>query len=156
MKTVLIKAMAALLLVWYSMSIIGFDVHTCSSSGRSFVSTFIEGLTCEDIHPEHTCHAAECCEGDHCEDSAYEDVLIEANDCCSNDYLVLKLTGTLSAEDHDHYDECACGHCPCTGFCLSEAPQPCFEENLTAYIHEPDSGFIRACERQAALRVWRI
>ena len=60
-RTVLIKLTSVLLTVWYLMSIIGFDVHTCSGSGCSFVTTFIEGMTCAEVHPEHVCDAGSCC-----------------------------------------------------------------------------------------------
>ncbi len=157
MKKVIIKILAVLLTVWYSMSIIGFDVHTCSGSGRSFVVTFIEGLTCEDIHPEHSCEKASCCADRHesrC--GCHDGETMRAKSCCSNDYQVLTLTGTVSNNDHDHFDECGCGHCPCVGLPVSGLPSIYHEDNLIAYILSPDSGVGSACERQAALRVWRI
>ncbi len=155
MKQVIIKMLAVMLTVWYSMSIIGFDVHTCSGSGRSFVVTFMEGLTCEDIHPEHSCAAAPCCGNSH-EEHCCDDVSIGAKSCCSNDYRALEITGILVSDDHHHYDECFCGHCPCVGSTVSEIVRTYTEGITIAYIHEPDSGFGKACERQAALRVWRI
>ncbi len=156
-----------MLTVWYSMSVIGFDVHTCSGSGRSFVVTFVKGLTCEDIHPEHHCDKASCCTEKHgsCCSGHAEDhsdcpfcdgESIIAKSCCSSDYQVLALTGTVSHNDHGHYDECCCGFCPCTGFPVCETPALFHENNLIAYIPHPDSGVGSACERQASLRVWRI
>ena len=53
MKALLIKLSAMLMVLWYSMSIIGFDVHTCNGSGKSFIATFVSGTGCEDIHPDH-------------------------------------------------------------------------------------------------------
>ncbi len=167
MKNLSIKMFTALLLVWYSMSIIGFDVHTCNGSGRSFVVTFMEGFTCADIHPEHKCDKASCCTGHHegcCgrqvadhPDCSYGDgVSIKAKSCCSNDYQVLDLTGTPAANDHENSGECGCGHCPCSGLPAFDVPALFHENILAAYIHEPDSGFGKACERQAALRIWRI
>ncbi len=164
MKKVIIKVFAAILLVWYSMSIIGFDVHTCSGSGRSFVVTFIEGLTCEDIHPEHVCDASACCAENHegcCShhDDApvfHDGVCVSAKSCCSSDYQVLAITGAVPQNDHDHFDECSCGHCPCTGFAVCETPDCQYENYLIAYIQHLDSGVESACERQACLRVWRI
>ena len=58
MKKVCTKIFAALLVVWYLVGIIGFDMHTCNGSGRSFVVAFFEGMACEDIHPEHVCDEA--------------------------------------------------------------------------------------------------
>ncbi len=98
MKGLLTKITALLLVVWYSMSIIGFDIHTCSGSGESFVVTFVEGFECEDIHPEHHCHKGACCSHQHscCDDKTH--VEIDAKSCCSSDYQVLALTGTVSDE----------------------------------------------------------
>ena len=97
---VVIRVVAALLCVWYSMSIIGFDVHTCSRSGRSFVATFVQGLACEDIHPSHTCSNSHCCA--HHDDGCCVPVhdasgmpSFASSDCCSNDYQVICMTGEL-------------------------------------------------------------
>ena len=65
MKEIVTKIFAALLVVWYLVGIIGFDVHTCSGSGRSFVVAFFEEMTCEEIHPEHSCDPAACCADEH-------------------------------------------------------------------------------------------
>ncbi len=184
MKNVIVKIFAVLLSVWYSMSVIGFDVHTCSGSGRSCIVTFIEGLTCEDIHPEHSCDKASCCadrldccssheegqghqhcggmtgfadhEDDHSDCPFCDGISLKSKSCCSNDYQVLVLTGTTIVNDHNHFDECACGHCLCIDLQSGEIPAALAENNLTAYIHEPDSGFLKACERQAVLRIWRV
>ncbi len=163
MKNVIIKILAVLLTVWYSMSIIGFDVHTCSGSGRSFVVTFVKGLTCEDVHPDHECNKASCCADKHHEycscDSpvhSHGSVSVNPESCCSSDYQVLALTGTVSHNDHSHYDECACGNCPCIGFSVCDTPSLFHENEFIAYIPRPGSGVDSACERQASLRVWRI
>ena len=175
MRNVFIKILAMVLTVWYSMSIIGFDVHTCSGSGRSFVTSFIEGMTCEDIHPEHVCNPESCCADAHetdghgcCGHSHHEGMnthsdclycdgmAFEAKSCCSNDYQVLHLTGTLSSDDHRHYDECGCGLCPCILPYSHGNDTPLVFRNLIAYIQEPDSGLSAAGDRQAALSIWRI
>ncbi len=159
MKNVILKIFAILLTVWYSMSIIGFNVHTCSGSGRSFVVTFIDGVTCEDIHPDHVCSKVSCCSDryhDHCACGGHDGVSFGPQSCCSSDYQVLALTGTLSQNDHEHFDECACGSCPCVGFAVCGAPLLPDEYNFIAYIHAPDPGVASACERQASLSVWRI
>ena len=63
MKKLGTRVFAAVLVVWYSLSIIGFGVHTCSESNRSFLTSFISGISCEDIHPAELCGKA-CCEKD--------------------------------------------------------------------------------------------
>lgn len=100
------RVTAALLTLWYCMSIIGFGIHTCSESGRSFIVTFIEGSACQDIHPEHSCDADLCCSAadhaapacscghDHeatCDDN--DEPMFKMPSCCTNDYQVLTLTG---------------------------------------------------------------
>lgn len=96
MKNILTQMTALLLVLWYSLSIIGFDVHTCHSSGRSFVRVIVENMSCEDIHPEDDCcsheHACPCCR--HEKDSEEED------GCCSDVYKVLSLTGERNSHDY--------------------------------------------------------
>lgn len=163
-----------LLVVWYSMSIIGFDVHTCSGSGRSFVASFVKGMTCEDIHPEHVCNPESCCAHEHdhscCGHSHHDEdcamdhsdclycdgTAFKAQSCCSNDYQVLALTGTMSSDDHRHYDECSCGNCPCVEFPSGIMSRPIQPSLLLSYIHQSDSGLPAAGDRQAALNIWRI
>lgn len=174
MRKVFIKMTSVLMTIWYCLSIIGFDVHTCSGSGRTFVTTFIEGLACEDIHPEHVCNPESCCPDSHehscCSHSRHDGdctadhsdcifcdgTAFRAKSCCSNDYQVLALTGTVSADDHRHHDECTCGHCPCVDFPSDMMLQPDRPSLLLSYIHKPDSGLPTAGDRQAALNIWRI
>lgn len=87
MKNLVMKIAVVLLTVWYCMSIIGFDVHTCKNSGRTFVATFIEGIACSDIHPEHHCCKCAC---SHHQDSKSG---IDADECCTDDYQVITISG---------------------------------------------------------------
>ena len=41
MKNFLTSLTAILLVIWYSLSVIGFDVHTCIGSGETYVATVI-------------------------------------------------------------------------------------------------------------------
>ena len=50
MKNVLMKISAIALVIWYCLSIIGFDVHTCSETGDSFVHISFTSHSCHDIH----------------------------------------------------------------------------------------------------------
>lgn len=160
MKGIVTKFFAAMLVVWYLVGIIGFDVHTCSGSGRSFAVAFFEGVTCEDIHPEHCCDPSACCADKHethsCCCCHCDGMTVSAKSCCSDDYFALEIAGTVSQDDHRHYDECSCGHCPCLALHASEAASV-YETNLiTAYILHPDPGVVQACDRQAVFSVWRI
>lgn len=164
-KDVLIKLAALLLTVWYSMSIIGFDVHTCSGSDRSFVAGILTGRSCEDIHPEHMCSPFACCADGHdhehvrtcCEDHSAcafcDGVSIRAKSCCSNDYQVLSVAGTIPSDDQRNSDESGC-----FPVLVPYAPNSLssLDFNLSgSYVHEPGSGLCRS-DRQAALSVWRI
>lgn len=163
MKGIIIKVLAVVMTVWYSMSIIGFDVHTCSGSGRSFVSTFIEGLTCEDIHPEHSCSHVSCCHAEHetqscCGNHHQEDkgLVIAAKSCCSNDYQVLQLTGIVPSDDQRGNDFISFSGISHAIVHPVDVKVPSYIRTIIAYLHEPDSGHKVSCDRQAALGIWRI
>lgn len=143
MKNIVKKYCSAILVLWYCVSIIGFDVHTCNGSGRSFLANFISGMSCTDIHPEHVCgishdepcgHCSHCsgcsgcCHGDTSATEVFADDILAcvsseaclSSDCCSDHYQVLAVTGLQQEDSHRHYDECHCGHCPClAGHALS-------------------------------------
>lgn len=121
MKNRALKISAFFLVVWYCFSIIGFGVHTCRASGRSFVTTVLGGLSCEDIHPEHRCTEVHCIKGHqlccshHVTDAACHgknskeltsigDSRIQAPECCSNDYQSITLTGCAS-DDYGRFSD---------------------------------------------------
>ncbi len=90
----------------YLLGIVGIDVHSCLSSGKSFVVSLWGGIECNDIHPESDC-ASLCCSHCHhahsaCSDKActQEGVCSSVNDdCCSDSCHYLALTGATT--DHD-------------------------------------------------------
>lgn len=106
MKNLGIRIFAFMLVVWYCLSIIGFGVHTCSESNRSFLTTFISGISCEEIHPSVLCKSPCCSAEKHekccCHHSSEEDVESQAivefkvgnKTCCNNDYQQITLTGS--------------------------------------------------------------
>jgi hypothetical protein len=110
MKNVCTSLTAILMVVWYSLSVIGFDVHTCSGSGETYIATVASGFTCEDIHPgphgktAHHNHA--CCGCCHSEKSETADpeLGLDKNPCCTDDFQVILLTGTRGA-DEQRYSE---------------------------------------------------
>lgn len=165
MRSLATKICAALLVGWYLIGVIGFDVHTCSGSGRSFIVSFFEGNACADVHPEHECEADECCGSHHnhdagcCEDHSEcpfcDGMSIESKSCCSNDYQMLTLAGTVPVEENGLSEWCSCGHC---GFMISDAISHLdfIRPVSNVFWIIPDSGFKKACDRQAAFGVWRI
>ena len=159
MKKLMMKISAMLLVVWYCMSIIGFDVHTCKGSGQTFVVTFAESNSCADIHPEHHCcksHAVEshCCQSeDHCCD--LEHSALDVQKCCSNEYQMILLSGCRSSVESDYEVvdiESICINIPI--YSLSDYAASLHVENLQFW--DPYIGCLRPCDRQATYGVWII
>lgn len=150
MKGLIIKVFAVMLLGWYLMGVIGFGIHTCSGSGKTFIVSFIESPECADIHPEHHCEHHSCCEHHH-EDSKDED-------CCSNKYQALDLTGTVSQEDSQsgHFSPADWFHSPAVMHIASAEHVFPKDLRIIKYIHEPDSGHILPGDVQSVLGIWRI
>ena len=164
MKRLITKVFAALLVIWYLVGVIGFGVHTCSGSGRSFVVSFVEGTSCADIHSEDMCGQSSCCSHDHCTDTCCGRVAehhqgqpsLSANPCCTNGYQMLELTGMVAADDtrEDFQSVKICGPVVIPDLCSSESSVS--YRSIIRHIHEPGSGVLRACDCQALLSVWRI
>ena len=150
MKSILMKISAILLVVWYCLSIIGFDVHTCSETGDSIVHMSFTAHSCHDIHDDH-CDSA--CEHDH--DDYCEEPVEHRHDggCCEDEYQVISLTGLRSDDDSNgsfHGSECPCIiETECDTFSLLA--------DITdyRYFKDPDSGLIVA-DAQPLLSIWRI
>jgi hypothetical protein len=153
MKGLMTKITALLLVVWYSMSIIGFDVHTCSGSGRSFVATFIEGLDCEDVHPEHHCCGGSCCEKAHSCCHQHKGVTLKSKSCCTNDYQALTLTGTMPGDEGGQF---LCGSLSTCLVAMSEIAYSIYPSYRAFNRLLSDSGLGQAPDLQAVLGVWRI
>lgn len=102
MKSLTIKLTAALMICIYITGIAGLDVHSCKASGKDYVVAGISGITgleCEDIHPDsqcHHCHHANGCQHEHhyLPHSNEGHEKIDKNDCCSNTYHALELSGS--------------------------------------------------------------
>lgn len=150
MKNIILKYASALLAVWYCMSIIGFDVHSCEATGDTFVSSVLVGTTCDDIHPEHDCcchdtccsaHESSCC-GDH----------EEEDDCCTNEIEVLDSVVVTNAEEDDHIQYSEMLSCL---FIESNYDVLLFSESIEI-SYNPDSGRVMSPDCQAILNIWRI
>ena len=152
MKKILIKGAAVMALVWYSLGIIGFDVHTCNASGRSFIATFVEGISCEDIHPGHGCghEHHDCTCGHH---HSEETVVSYPQHCCTDDYQALAITGSITDPSRESGDLISlCFHCN-ADYIFAPAPKASVSlERVSLWL---DSRFRISCS-QALLSVWRI
>lgn len=174
MKGLITKVFAALLVGWYLMSIVGFGVHTCNGSGKSFVVAFYEGTSCSDIHPEHACGHTSCCPDtsethvycccghdetsvdEHQSCSSCDGVVITSKSCCSDDYQVLGFAGALSFDDQRGQDSSA-GHHIIHAIALANGVdfRP-YLRNDIKYIPEPDSGLAMPWNIRSLYGVWRI
>ena len=155
MKNVVTSITAMLLVVWYSLSVIGFDVHTCSGSGRTFIATVISGTDCEDIHPGHVKSPCRCCH--HNEDDTDSDGEgIGTRPCCSDDWQMIVLTGVRTSEEHDHFDECSCGVCPCILDLHAEIIHSSIDVYGLRALYKPGSGDFVPLDVQRTYNIWRI
>ncbi len=158
MKNVMMKISALLLSLWYCLSIIGFDVHTCRHGGDSIVTTSFTAIDCETIHPEHDAcahshHDSDC----HCHEACCADggTGFHPQKCCHDDYQVIFLTGIRMEQEHEHYDECHCGCCPCLEASVAGMTSSFAENFNSRHPYIPDSGLI-VPDCQAFFSIWRI
>lgn len=156
MKMLFTKVTALLLLVWYSLSIIGFDVHTCNGNGESFIVTFVEGFECVDIHPEHHCHKGSCCSGHHDHSVANSHASLEAKSCCSSDYQVLALTGVVSDEKNSFEDLTSFVYSNYISSNILEFSADVHDPRILSFYLADSSGTGRMPDAQSVLSVWRI
>jgi hypothetical protein len=158
MKKFLMNMSAALLVVWYCLSIIGFGVHTCTSSGETFIATFADGLECADIHPEHHCCGASCCLSEHhdpVEEHAASQA-IDAKSCCSNDYQAIVLSGCRTDNDSEDKYSFVKAFCPCvTEIPVSLIASARYHAEHVQFL-EHDSGVLSPGDLCATFGVWRI
>ena len=156
MRNIVMKYLAALLVVWYSLSIIGFDVHSCTKTGETFVASIAAGVSCEDIHPEHSCSShGSCCGHGHdkncCGHDDRDDVT--SGSCCQDEFHVLAFTGAVSPNDYRN-DDCASDFVAYATECLAQILVPaCSNEDFIKF-KDPDSG-ITVPDQQALLSIWR-
>lgn len=98
MKKVVLNIVSFALAFWYSLSIIGFDVHTCNADGNFRVFSAIDEYSCSDAHPEHKCTEGMCVAQsgieDGCESPFCGGVHLRATSCCSNDFYALNVTAS--------------------------------------------------------------
>ena len=105
MKRVFTSLTASLFVLWYLLSVIGFGVHTCTSTGETYIATVATGFACEDLHPARHTHAAchSCC-GCHHEDGTETVGAVGLKSCCVAEFQVITLTGTRAYEKSQMFD----------------------------------------------------
>lgn len=185
MRKMFVKYMSALLVVWYSLSIIGFDVHSCKSTGEVFVASLAGGISCEDVHPEHSCRAhgsccghdvATCCEHESkvcCEHETKTKTCCahEAKPCCGHSD---QHTGSQVAKSDCCSNELQV--LELTGVYASyeritdndladeyvlnvdlfaEMTIPAVQRPLLTFFKHPDTGVVMP-DRQAFFNIWRV
>ena len=155
MKSVFLKYVSALMALWYCLSIIGFDVHSCTVTGSTFVNSVLNGTTCEEVHPEHDC----CCHGSCCHNACRHDheapsseEVDENDECCTNEIEVLDSEGVAAAEDN------ACDmHDATSALAFVENDYNSLLRTESAAVsYKPDSGHFRQPDILAVLSIWRI
>lgn len=162
MKRMFPKYVAALLAVWYSLSIIGFDVHSCATTGDTFVNSILGGITCEDIHPEHDCNGhGSCCSQHKCcgnkqhapscsHDDKGASVGHSDKGCCTDDIEVLDSESvTVQNDDCSQVAQPVFIRLGC-----DISPLLCTEMSNVEYY--PDPGNRVKPDSQARLNIWRI
>lgn len=150
MKNLVLKYASALLAVWYCLSIIGFDVHSCEATGDVFVNSILTGTSCDDIHPEDECCEHGTCCGNHgsscCDDQQKDD------DCCTNQIEVLDDVVVTNADEDEAAQFSETLSCM---FVESNYDVLVFSESIE-FSYEPDSGHVTLPDCQAVLNIWRI
>lgn len=156
-RNVLIRVSAIFALIWYSLGIIGFNVHTCNASDRSFIVTFLEDMSCESIHPSDNCETADaccCCCGHHApEIPSDSDESLEEPECCTDEYQVVT-SMTDRADEAKRFQ---------VSDLVSSCPVSSDSADVRTLFHHSGvqlSGILRSCHDAHGIRVlygvWRI
>ncbi len=153
MNARMLNISALLLVLWYSLSVIGFNVHTCNRSGERYIATVIGGTTCEDIHPEHIVKSCPCC---HHEDK-HTCQSLDSKSCCTDDWQMIELTGVKISEGQDSIYGyiCELSHNALSTVTIDNS----FKFRLSAReraSYKPDSGKFRSLDYQEIYNIWRI
>lgn len=150
MRSMSMKISALALVLWYVICIIGFGVHTCGASQRSFLTSFVTGMTCEEVHSSDS----HDCEGDHCCSHAHED----EEDCedCEDEYMNLEVTGTPQSSENDINVECQTIPVLYGVPAVADICAPLLNLEILRIMSLPDSGLIASGDIQSVLGIWRI
>ena len=150
MRNVVLKISAVVLAVCYLMSIIGFGVHTCMKSECTFLTAFVSSSACQDIHPEH-----HCADSHHCCGQDEDDLSFRPSACCSDDFVVLTVTGTVPSGENDCHG-CPSGDSFSGSALLSDIHALSVKSDHYITVSPPDSGCMMSGDVQSVLGIWRI
>lgn len=151
MRRMPMKISAIALVIWYFVSIVGFGIHTCSTTQRTFLTSFISGMTCEDIHPEDHCE-----ESHHCSDKQCCSHHSEECEDCEDDFMALSITGTAHSSESDSFIGCHHGLAVCEMPVYESISISSSNPEVLKILLQPDSGFIVPGDVQSYLAIWRI
>lgn len=87
MKDRLINYLSFVVLLCYIAGIVGLSVHSCPSTGQSFVNPCLYSYTCSELHPGHSCQTGHCALCDQCDNTH------SVSSCCTTDTYQLSITG---------------------------------------------------------------
>ena len=153
MRKMFVKYASVLLVLWYSLSIIGFDVHSCKSTGEVFVASLAGGIACEDVHPDHACKShGGCCCGHH---EHGEGTHVGKSECCTNDLQILELTGVNISSQQRFSDDGDSTDYAFNVDLVAETIVPALQRPLLMFLKHPDPGIVMP-DRQAFFSIWRV
>ena len=151
MKNLGTRVFAFMLLVWYCLSIIGFGVHTCSESNRSFLTSFISGIACDDIHPSDRCNES-CCSAKKHKECTAGDVNLNKRTCCQDNYQQIQITGAGQGNSSEEYSIIA-SSCFCYSTLVIDTVVPSLKFNQVSARSVPH---LFMGELRPFLSIWRI
>lgn len=155
MKKVFTSITALLLVIWYSLSVIGFDVHTCSSSGNTYIATVISGTGCKDIHPEHIQKPCSCCHHKHSAESHDSEQSLKTKPCCTDEWQMIVLTGLRTSDEQANVPVSLCVSDICDLYSQSDEYFLRISARCRAFC-KPDSGPLESLNIQEKYSIWRI
>lgn len=94
-KSFISSCFAVVFTAIYLLSVAGFDMHSCSHTGKVYVSFLSHSLSCQDIHPDHG--DEECCSCGHHHHQHHDN---GEKGCCSDKSFQLLFSG-----DDNHHDD---------------------------------------------------
>ena len=153
MKNRLTSLAAMLLVVWYSLSVIGFDVHTCLASGQVYIATVVSGTGCDDIHPDNGGKkCCSCCSHGHEREGAG----LDTKPCCTDQWQMITLTG-MPADDGKAFSMTpVCVKCVNQGVLLAKNDLSNIHIQASRAFHKQDFGPLLFPDIQSEYNIWRI